>query len=142
MSEREKGCMVTRLNKEGFIDCTIEDIAYSSGKTKESLVGLRPMYDWAFFKDWNGYTFAVCSEGVGSKKPVSKLFPLRIEYISGDEIGTTILTTIPEVYLGQMVDLADFIRTFGSRLDSNHWEWFKFYKSNNCYPLVKSAQPI
>ena len=86
----------------------------------------------------NGRLYAICSEGVGYE--VSDAEPFEAEftgrYSTPDEpnrhlfdvmsFATVELT--PAELIGypvtKEVDLADFIRTFGDRLESNFWSWY------------------
>jgi hypothetical protein len=87
--------------------------------------------------------FAICHEGVGFE--VSDEEPLELEfhgnYLSRNEDGVvqanvTTFDFMPfgsysitpedlaEYPIKETVDLADFVRTFGARLENNFWLWF------------------
>lgn len=60
----------------------------------------------ALVQDVNGQGYLICTEGVG--KAIT-----QEEY---DRLSHTVT--------GQQIDLADFIRTFGSRLEDNYHFWY------------------
>lgn len=59
----------------------------------------------------------------GLSRPGDK--PGVSRYISGDSIELT-WQQIDYCRTGEPVDLADFIRTFGARLENNHAIWYRF----------------
>ncbi len=97
-------------------------------------------------KSVNGHLYAVCTEGVGPEGGVSDDDPLEVEfhgsYYVRDEngdidshrttfdfmpfAGTTLNPEELRSYpVSEEVDLADFIRVFGARLEFNHQMWYK-----------------
>lgn len=68
----------------------------------------------------DGRTYALCSEGVGWMVDADN--PLEVE-----GIGRAATVTLDELQSapGKLVDLADFVRTFGGRLEANFsmWHW-------------------
>lgn len=65
--------------------------------------------------------YVICSEGVGWR--ITEDSPLYVQSMSGGYELSLAEVFTASVH-GTDVDLADHIRTFGSRLDSNHYEWF------------------
>lgn len=93
-----------------------------------------------------GHLYAICTEGVGPEYGVSDDDPLEIEFHGSyhvrDESGevdphkhtfdmlpfaaTTLNPTELRSYpILEEVDLADFIRKFGNRLEVNYWNWYQ-----------------
>ena len=83
--------------------------------------------------------FMLLNEGVGSRTPISKEHPYRIEFwgrkehkgailVSGFPVTAIELTDaeLLEVPVKKTVNLAEFIRVFGHRLDENYEEWRRF----------------
>lgn len=80
----------------------------------------RPVYAYAYAVGTDGRTYVICSEGVGWE--VTEDRPLIVDTFGGEYVMP--LTEVRErAENGTDVDLADHIRTFGSRLDSNHYMW-------------------
>lgn len=98
----------------------------------------------ALHKSSNGHLYSICTEGVGYV--ISDSEPLELNfhgsYYARDEDGEInpsshsfdILPFVSaELYpddlkcypVKEEVDLADFIRSFGARLENNFWTWFK-----------------
>jgi len=87
----------------------------------------------------DGSLYAFGTEGVGSSTPISDENPLVLDvYITGyEERGDGFISMFPsaqskltaeqvrERMTDEKTNLADFIRTFGSRLDSNYESWRK-----------------
>ena len=65
----------------------------------------------------------ICTEGVGWWADEDGT--IEVEFHSGMHIGYTAipLEDVVACVSDQTVELADFIRTFGDRLDSNFWLW-------------------
>jgi hypothetical protein len=80
--------------------------------------------------------FALCSEGVGSSIPVSVQNPVDVEFYaqgtgekgrwSGcfpeaiERLDADQLRNLP---VSKKINLAQFIRSFGARLENNYYEW-------------------
>lgn len=81
-------------------------------------------------------TYVICSEGVGWKVTADE--PLIVDTL----LGTHVMT-VDEVREaaehGTDVDLADHVRTFGSRLESNFWGWHA--RLNSAMPARKFPEP-
>jgi len=81
--------------------------------------------------------YVLCTEGVGTERPVTDDEPLVIDFgyrisnggsggsFSMGAVATSTMTPdeIRECATGEPVNLAEFIRTFGSRLDQNYNLW-------------------
>lgn len=78
--------------------------------------------------------YALCNEGVGESKPISKTNKHEVNFYAGHEHGGYCLpaiicsmddTEMRELATGEKINLADFIRSFGARLDNNYESWRK-----------------
>ena len=107
---RKRGTMVDVIDLSAYGRATYEPFAYAVA---------------------NGKEYVICSEGVGWEVSSEKPLIVDVTVESKDEKGTFFYwetVTIPvekvrELVTGETVDLADHIRTFGSRLDTNHYIW-------------------
>lgn len=82
----------------------------------------------------NGDVYVLTSDGVGSSNPISDRNPYGFA-LYGENDDKVTLTIEPDVRctlskdnilelpVKEEVNLAEFIRTFGSRLDANYEEW-------------------
>jgi hypothetical protein len=75
--------------------CIVQPIAQKDKYGLETALAVR---------ESDGANFLVNFEGVGYSIPGTEAVKLDA--------------------IGEPVDLADWIRTFGARLDSNHWHWY------------------
>ena len=88
--------------------------------------------------------FALCSEGVGSEKPVTGEEPFVLEFHSETDTGNGhSFSMIPVLTMklddegllasrsGEKVALHDFIRKFGDRLERNYGEWRRLLENKN-----------
>lgn len=83
----------------------------------------RPVYSPYGIADApDGRTYVICSEGVGWEVTADR--PLYVETFAGRGYELSLADIRDRAASGTDVDLADHVRTFGSRLDSNHWQWF------------------
>lgn len=81
-----------------------------------------PVYEYAMATGPDGTVYVICSEGVGWQVTPDR--PLIVDTWSGEV--TVILDDVrTAAAAGTDVDLADHVRTFGSRLDSNHAMWVR-----------------
>lgn len=80
----------------------------------------------------NGDVYALNQDGVGNSKPVSKTNPVMLHFYPDvpGKINTVPIVSAPadkdallDLPVETEVNLADFIRTFGSRLERNYDEW-------------------
>lgn len=79
-----------------------------------------PSYTYAYAMGPDGTEYVVCSEGVGWV--VDDSHPLVVDTFSGG-YSLPLDTVRDRAIAGTDVDLADHVRTFGSRLESNFWSW-------------------
>jgi hypothetical protein len=147
LEERERGCIVTPLDEKKFEAEYIRLRREELDKTHPGWTGVRVQGGEAFFKDKEGNYYTLCEEGVGSSKPISEENKYSIEFgiIIGEHRFSYMLSDnyysikLSEVYpelLGDPIDLADFIRIFGQRLNSNHREWVSIYKKLGGQPIL------
>lgn len=95
-------------------------------------------YRWGCFGCPDGSLYALCDEGVGTAKPITDDDPLVVDvYVDGYEgqKSGSFISIFPAASVnlgpdrvrqyrtGERVNLAEFIRTFGARLDSNYESW-------------------
>lgn len=93
---------------------------------------------WAKATAPDGTLYLLCSEGVGTDTTEDD--PIEIDIWKGDrtnEDGSTTFDMFPALSaklppsavakypVSHSVDLADFIRSFGARLESNFWTWHR-----------------
>ena len=71
-----------------------------------------------------GAAVIISSEGVASTKIQMGMIYLDTESWDGPEYLP--IDDVEECRTGETKDLADHIRTFGSRLDVNHWDWSRW----------------
>lgn len=81
--------------------------------------GQAPFYGYALAVS-AGKVYVICTEGVGWE--VTSDRPLFVDSMAGG-YELPLAAVMAAASLGKTVDLADHIRTFGSRLDSNHYQW-------------------
>ena len=113
--ERTRGTMVRVINDDQLSALLIE----ASGD-----VNARPTYSYALAEGKNGMAL-ICSEGVGHYFEEGDA-PLSITIIDGNTMSwldaTATLEELEELPTIE-VDLADFIREFGARLETNFRIW-------------------
>lgn len=93
-------------------------------------------YQYAVGTDSQGRTWAICSEGVGSE--VTDKGGLIVDWRGERKTETGYsfsmfptaryefdLADVAERTTEETVDLADFVRAFGARLEQNFWLWFE-----------------
>lgn len=89
---------------------------------------LRTSFEPYAMAEHDGHLYVVCNEGVGWE--VTDKDPLYLDLYAHSENGISIFPTcqaklspaeVRELATDQEIDLADLIRTFGSRLESNFW---------------------
>jgi hypothetical protein len=141
-SERPRGVTVKVLD---LTDLAQEALEWRQKTRPECFKATIYGGDWAVAKDCYGTLFAICTEGVGFE--VSEDEPLELEFhgnysvtenvIEGPNPHKTTFDVLPfgsyelvpqdllDYPVKDEMDLADFVRTFGSRLESNFWLWFK-----------------
>jgi hypothetical protein len=89
----------------------------------------RPDHQWGIVETPKG-VFALCAEGVGSKHPVSEKNPLEISFYFACGKSFEILPRLSmklkdfgEIPIEKEINLAEFIRSFGTRLEHNYKVW-------------------
>jgi hypothetical protein len=82
--------------------------------------GNAPAYGYALAEAPDGRTYAICSEGVGWE--VTEDRPLIVDTFAGG-YALSLSEVTDRAERGTDVDLADFVRTFGARLESNFFQW-------------------
>lgn len=92
-----------------------------------------PYYSHVIAQDHTGQWYIICEEGVG--RPIT----------DAELAQCTYTTDMPPV------DLADFVRTFGSRLETNHYMWVRKlggtyvitgkYRSGKRIPAIRTQHP-
>lgn len=101
MSERTRGTIVRTLDLSEIADVS-------------------PAYGYAYATGTDGTEYVICTEGVGWKLTDSD--PLVVDY--WDRVRMVPIATVRELAArGTDTDLADFVRVFGARLESNFYGW-------------------
>lgn len=133
-NEREKTDVVVKVLDFSELETQAAE-KFAEAHPEHKNVTAKIHHKWAYVETPSG-TYVVCDEGVMNVKPVSKEHPVVldvcVEY-DGESGGrafpmfpayTMNLTDefIPEIPVSGEVNLADFIRSFGSRLESNYYE--------------------
>lgn len=141
---REERARGVKLQVIDFSELEAQALEYRQ-KTRPDCYEARAFASpWGLHESKNGHLYAICQEGVGYV--VSDEKPLEISFhgsyhIRNEEtgeiepnkhsfdamaFGSVDLTPedLKNYPLKEEVDLADHIRTFGSRLESNFWLWF------------------
>ena len=74
--------------------------------------------------------FHLCDEGVGDDNPITEDNPMEFFFYHRTEGGSAIMPSasikiadLSKYATDEYVPLNEFIRTFGSRLDSNYFQW-------------------
>jgi hypothetical protein len=83
--------------------------------------GTVPAYGYAL-ATVRGTAYVLCTEGVGWE--VTEDRPLIVDTFGG-EYTLTLAEVRERAERGTDTDLADFVRTFGARLDSNFYGWHR-----------------
>jgi hypothetical protein len=98
----------------------------------------------------DGDVYALNTEGVGPNHPITNEQPLDVDvFIEGYEDDTSeFLSMFPACLskvgvdelrnyaTGEPVNLADFVRTFGSRLDDNYESWRRLLTERKTTPVT------
>lgn len=142
-NERERGVIVKVLDLSAFEAEALEFRQRTHPDCYEAKIYGGKI---AFAQTKTGHLYTVCTEGVGPEFGVTFDDPLEVEfhgsYYARDEHGEinpsshsfdflpfASSTLNPDKILSypvaEEVDLADFIRSFGARLENNFWMWFK-----------------
>lgn len=120
---RPRGVLLTLLDT----DAILAELPPSEDGRKPSL-GFTP---YAYAEAPDGDVYVICSEGVGWLVPNDGLeldiylnLPGFIAVFPEWRV-TLSPTEVREYATGETVDLADHVRQFGARLESNFWGWYR-----------------
>lgn len=120
-----------------------KDEILESVKTYVPGAGYVEVAKWAIFLASNGDKYAISDEGVGPSKPITEDNPIQVSVIvykpqedqTGSKPDTTLWSTefmsftwwpdLQDTWDDDTVNLADWIRTFGRRLEDNYRTWDK-----------------
>lgn len=105
-------------------------------ETKPNAVAVKPISTWGIVATPRGI-YALCDEGVGPNKPVTEENPLEVALYGEyqNENGSKSIDLVPvfnaklrdkelvEFPVVDRVNLSDFIRSFGRRLEENFSIW-------------------
>jgi hypothetical protein len=136
--ERARGVTVQVLDFTPIYEMVIEKF-----KTKRPDIDTVGTYTWALAVDPAGNHYLVCDEGVGGEISDDEAYGVDLwdrterevkETEDGGKAFTLDMMAITTARLKlsdvrehlpvvEEVDLADFIRTFGARLEDNFWLW-------------------
>jgi len=109
---RPRGVMVENLDhtklSEACLEAVIGPLSYSSN---------------ALLRGADGSAVVLSYEGVCESKTIPGRVYLDTQNV---EWQTLPLDIVEACRTGEETDLADHIRTFGDRLDSNHYLWFRY----------------
>lgn len=140
-TERARGITLTRLDFS-----RLEEVARRQCN-KHRQIDAQPLYtemhvtprEWAMATvPGAGDVYVLNSEGVGPDKPVTEQHKLVVALHGStktengesfsmfpDMEATMSLAELTPFMTEETVDLADFIRSFGGRLESNFWLWHR-----------------
>lgn len=135
--DRERGTMLRTLNEEALAEKALAHMRVIAPEVE--WVEATPLMGWAG-KDTDDGLFVICTEGVGYKvgpgEPLTVGIDVKWRNKSGEVQGS--MGGGYEVYLheyevkqlmdvdaGEDIDLADLVREFGDRLESNFWLWHR-----------------
>ena len=125
---------VELLNREQLDQDALD--FYLGDYPDSKVIKMSPAFYYGIVRTPNGI-YGLCSEGVGSDKPITKENPMTLSFYSHKEQSDGVLggsSMFPVVSLSmygdalekhignEKVNLADFIRSFGSRLESNYYD--------------------
>ena len=125
---RITGIMAKRLDQDKLAD-VIADALVSEGKPSVDRAKIEPMDAVVVWSQASLAIAVINDEGVGGFEEEDLV---RVWFTYG-EMGLYIMDVLVPVNdileareMSEEVDLADFIRTFGARLDSNHELWARW----------------
>ena len=131
-AERTRGVTLKRLDLSGLAAQAL-DVAREAGKDySEARVGVGGSQ--AVTRDADGTLWILDSEGVGYPADGEVTFPIYLSNEGTIAIMPTMEAKLTEAELDPFitddeVDLADFVRTFGDRLESNFWTLHRTLKA-------------
>lgn len=147
--ERTRGVMIQTLD----LTPIYEKIAEKIREFKPDVTAVKNTYKWALATDRFGRRLLVCDEGVywgigtnAEVRPAGAYGPAPFDIYDAtdrrNEEGHLLMSIMPlaevnlsledvEPLVSGEVDLADFIRTFGDRLEQNFWNLRKEIEGDN-----------
>lgn len=141
---RVRGCLVYTLDMKALEDKVLEIMSAYEGDSVEDLraqnVGLADR-SLVFGFDDKGTSWIVGTEGVGWKPDESGDYNIRMQFGFG---STGYTVAVPQKLIrnlrsNEMVDLADHVRAFGDRLESNFSLWFSTFMAGSSSKTEVSA---
>lgn len=138
MDRKPSDVMVQVLNLSKDVDEAMNRIRNNcphcgtEGKGDPTVTAAQTIYNWGFIRTSKGLLL-LNSEGVGSFYPVTDDDPAKIElYFArgtqrnlNSEVALRLTPADLEARVKESMPLHLFIRTFGSRLDSNYADWVR-----------------
>lgn len=141
---RVRGCLVYTLDMKALEEKVLEIMSAYEGESVEDLraqnAGLADR-SLVFGFDDKGRAWIVGTEGVGWKADESDNFNIRMQFGFG---STGYTVAVPHAVMrklrsNEMVDLADHVRIFGDRLESNFSLWFDTFMAGSSSKQEVSA---
>jgi hypothetical protein len=128
MPDRPRGVTVQVLDMQPLIDRILD---HARENIRPDIHGIEIQGRWAIGTDAGGKKHILCSEGVGwdlddepVKAPLFERFAdekrLSMVPLIEANLTTSTVADLPR----QDEDLADFVRSFGARLERNFFEWY------------------
>lgn len=132
MNDRKRGIVLHRLDWDALSKAAVRHL--TAAFPEAEWVKARPEWEYVIAETTDGETYVICSEGVGWKVTYSEPFTMYVapSWREGRKtVGGMTAETPVFLYLNEVrkmistdtVDLADFVREFGSRLENNFWLW-------------------
>lgn len=126
MSERQRGAIAFQLEPAALLEAGRAQLAIEHPDSRAELLTNGPLPQMLFAVN-RGEIAIVNNEGVGriadQQDNIEVTFTYGLQYLN----LTLSLEAIAHATTEERIDLADGIRTFGSRLDGNHHRWFNRY---------------
>jgi hypothetical protein len=132
MSDRSKGLLVHRLDSEKLLELGLNILRLQYGDldqtaSVEPLVLVKTKDQSVWSVDPQPRLAVICGEGVGwqeDEKNGLVTFWVDFGHYGSHALAVKVHPRVIEACVtDETVDLADFIRTFGARLDSNFYTW-------------------
>jgi hypothetical protein len=129
---RTRGCMVTALDSDALLDFAVKAMAAAEGWKGEEVDGWKLESDLVLGKSGSDeHEFVIiCTEGVGwiLHEGGDMIVPLRWGW-SGTYNAHVRIDDVMACVTEREIDLADFVRAFGDRLEDNFRIWFRYIQS-------------
>ncbi|MFJ4167792.1 hypothetical protein ACIPY5_19745 [Microbacterium sp. NPDC089698] len=120
---RPAGALTTVLDPEALLAAAQEQLPLQYPGWDPAVLGDGPLPQMILTVD-RGEAAVVNGEGVGAIADEHGIVDVWFTYgFNLIRIALT-LPTIAAAFTGEEIDLADGIRTFGGRLDANHYRWY------------------